>query len=266
MQAGWRGPGGPRSSALQPPARRPRPRARRQKSRAPPTPGSGRQRGHRGRAPDTLAGIQGVKRGRRQGSCQTRACAVCTASVLWVSAAAAAAAGGFIRPGQRQLQSPGPRAAATGADTQFGARRGAGGPAAWGRHRCQLGTGWGAGGESRAWGRGAGGAGERPEYGRRRRSGSESGRQRSWPHLRPAGGQLCPAFARSPGFGLAPVGAPDARREAFPPPGEVAPQGGQRRVPGAPAMMWSWGRPSDRAGGAAPSRFFAFGFEAAAPA
>lgn len=84
------------------------------------------------------AGEQGVKRGRRQRACQTRACAVCTASVLWVSAAAAAAAGGSLRPGHRRLQPPGPRAATAGAATQCGTRCGAGGPAAWGRHGRQL--------------------------------------------------------------------------------------------------------------------------------
>lgn len=87
------------------------------------------------------AGKQGVKCGRRQSSCQTRACAVCTASVLWVSAAAAAAAGGSVRPGQRRLQPADPRAAAAGAYTHCGPRRAAGGQAARGRHGRQLGAG-----------------------------------------------------------------------------------------------------------------------------
>lgn len=98
----------------------------------------GRRRGRRGSGRSGRAGEQGVKRGRRQRACQTRACAVCTASILWVSAAAAAAARGSARPGQRRLQPPGRRAAAAGADTQCGTRRGAGGPAAWGRHGRQL--------------------------------------------------------------------------------------------------------------------------------
>lgn len=119
------------------------------------TPGGGRRRGRRrgrrGSGPSGRAGEQGVKRGRRQRACQTRACAVCTASVLWVSAAAAAAAGGSVRPGQRRLQPPEPRAAAPGADTQCGTRRGAGGPAAWGRHGRQPDA-----GGSRSSGRGGG--------------------------------------------------------------------------------------------------------------
>lgn len=118
--------------------------------------------------------------------------------------------------------------------------------------------------ERRAWGRGAGGAGERPESRRGRRSGSEPGRRRSWPHLRPAGVRPCPAPARDPG--PAPVGALDARREAFLPPGEVATRGGQRRVAGGAgdgAVMGKTLRPGDQAGGAAGSRLlFAFDFVA----
>lgn len=195
-----------------------------------PTPGGGRRRGRRGSGRSGRAGEQGVKRGRRQRACQTRACAVCTASVLWVSAAAAAAAaGGSARPGQRRLQPPGPRAAAAGADTQCGTRRGAEGPAAWGRGTAGNSTRGEP--ELRAWGRGAGGAGERPESRRGRRSGSLPGRRRSWPHLHPAGGRRGPALARC--LGSAPVGAPDAGGEAFSPLVEVAARGGQRRVRGA---------------------------------
>lgn len=50
-QERWRGPGGPRSSALQPPAPRPQPKARFQAPRARPTPGGGRRGGRRGSGP-----------------------------------------------------------------------------------------------------------------------------------------------------------------------------------------------------------------------
>ena len=66
--------------------------------------------------------------------------------------------------------------------------------------------------------------------------------------------------------GPAPVGALDARREAFLPPGEVATRGGQRRVAGGAgdgAVMGKTLRPGDQAGGTAGSRLlFAFDFVA----
>lgn len=137
--------------------------------------------------------------------------------MLWVSAAAA---GGSVRPGQRRLQPPGPRA---GAGTQCGTRRGAGG-----RRRGGGTAGHSARGEPHA-----------------RRGGGERAAQESAPvrareeEREPAGetallaapartrpAQPCPA--RGPGAGPALVGAPDARREAFPPPAEVAARGGRR--------------------------------------
>lgn len=52
------------------------------------------------------AGAEGVKQGRGQSACQKRACAVCTASVLWVSAAAAA--WGWVPWGSSGCSSSGP--------------------------------------------------------------------------------------------------------------------------------------------------------------
>ncbi|XP_027427826.1 transmembrane protein 229B isoform X3 [Zalophus californianus] len=91
LQAGRQGQGPPSSSALQPPAPRPGPRegalpgARgavdsRRRAAAGRATGSAGQRTQRASG---RAGEQGVKPGQRQRACQTRACAVCTASVLW---------------------------------------------------------------------------------------------------------------------------------------------------------------------------------------
>ena len=112
------------------------------------TPGCQRLQGQRGSALGGRPGEQGVKRRRRQGACQTRACAVCIASVLWVSAAAA---GGSVWPGQQWLQPPSPHAVVAGADAQCGTRHGAGGRAVWGRLGRQL-----CAGGSRNAGRGGG--------------------------------------------------------------------------------------------------------------
>ncbi|CAO2586733.1 hypothetical protein LEMLEM_LOCUS4150 [Lemmus lemmus] len=100
--------------------------------------------------------------------------------------------------GQQPLQLPGPRTAPVAADTlcensrgRVDGRRGEGlaGHSARGEP------------ERRAWGRGAGGAGERPESRRGRRSWSQPERPRSWPHLRRADGRptlLCLALPSSP--------------------------------------------------------------------
>lgn len=149
-----------------------------------------------GSGPGGHSGAEGVKQGRGQSACQTRACAVCAASVLWVSAAVAA--WGWVPWGSSRCSSPGPRAAPAAADTRCGnSRRRAGGRRGGGL------AGHPARGEPerRAWGRGAGGAGERPESRRGRRSGSQPERPRSWPHLRRADGRPalpCLALPSSP--------------------------------------------------------------------
>lgn len=125
--------------------------------------------------------------------------------------------------GQQPLQLPGPRAAPAAADTRCGNSRGR---AAWGR----LGGSLGAGG-ARAPGVGAGSrrcrrAPRVPAREEEREPAGEtallaapaSGRRSPDPAL------PCPTLVPGP----APVGARDARREAFPPPKEVSERGGQR--------------------------------------
>lgn len=149
-----------------------------------------------GSGPGGHSGAEGVKQGRGQSACQTRACAVCTASVLWVSAAVAA--WGWVPWGSSRCSCPGPApprrlrtlyAGIVAGGWAGGVEEGLAGHSARGES------------ERRAWGRGAGGAGEHPESRRGRRSGSQPERPRSWPHLRRAGGRptlLCLALPSSP--------------------------------------------------------------------
>lgn len=134
-----------------------------------------------GSGPGGHAGAEGVKQGRGQSACQKRACAVCTASVLWVSAAAAA--WGWVPWGSSGCSSPGPappqRPRTLDAGIVAGGWRGGGSSG----HSARGGA------RAPAWGQGAGGAGERPETRRGRRSGSQPVRPRSWPHLRWADGR-----------------------------------------------------------------------------
>lgn len=176
-------------------------------------------------AGEPARGEQGVKPGRRQSACQTRACAVCTASVLWVSAAAAAATGGSDRPGSGGC-SPWPPRRRSGRMRAQARRRRAGGvgearPATRRGGSPDAGRGGGeqAAQESTLSPRAGGGAGAS-------RGDGAPGRTCTRRAAGPAPPRSCSRLRP------APVGAPDTRREAFPPPGEVAARGGQRRARG----------------------------------
>lgn len=203
-----------RLTASLPPAPGPRAGARFQalRTRTSPPAALGRP-GRRGRrAPAGRRANKELSPAWGQSACQTRACAVCTASVLWVSAAAtaAAAAGASVAPRPRRLQPLAPRAS-----TRCGTRRGAKGQGGAGDARPPSRRGDGARGEDpehRAWGRGAGGAGEHPEsrLRRRRRNGACRRDRVGAPGCTCArmGGRPYPVPARHPG--PAPVGVPDA--------------------------------------------------------
>lgn len=140
--------------------------------------------------------------------------------------------------GQQPLQLPGPRAAPAAADTLCGNSRGRVG----GRRGGRLGGSLGAGG-ARAPGVGAGSrrcrrAPRVPAREEEREPAGEtallaapaSGRRSPDPAL------PCPTLVLGP----APVGARDARREAFQPRREVFERGGQRPSAGARVMGKTW--------------------------
>lgn len=125
--------------------------------------------------------------------------------------------------GQQRLQLPGPRAAPAAADTRCGNSRGR---VAWGRLVRSLGA-----GGARAPGVGAGSR-------RRRRASGVRAREEEREPARETALLAAPASGRRPPDpalpcstlvpGPAPVGARDARREAFPPRREVSAPSGQR--------------------------------------